>query len=80
VNRALVIEAARTGRISFYEGPTEEVTSGGMATLREHGVCCGCVWDADLGLGYDRCSIGEGLYRAATVAEVVAYMDAPEAA
>jgi hypothetical protein len=78
--RARVLEAARLGRISFYEGKTHEeieFDADGRPYPIEfvHGVCRGCVIDAELNLRDHRCCIDDPYHRDATVAEVSTYLD-----
>lgn len=74
-----VLEAARLGRISYYEGQTHdeiEFDADGKPYTIElvHGVCRGCVTDAEFRLREFRCCTEDPYHRAATVGEVAAYL------
>lgn len=77
--RANVLEAARRGRISFYERDTHEETefdcdTGEPVTISiRHGVCGACVDMATLA-DQERCARQDAWVRCATVAEVEEYL------
>lgn len=78
--RACVLEAAKRGRISFYERDTHEETefdcdTGDPVTIKiVHGVCLGCVANAEDNRGEERCARQDAWVRCATVAEVEEYL------
>lgn len=79
-DRARVLEAAKRGRISFYERDTHEETefdcdTGDPVTIQiVHGVCLGCVANAQDNRGEERCARQDAWVHCATVAEVEAYL------
>lgn len=80
--RQKILAAAEAGLISFYEGVTHEeiefdCSGEPMKIQLTHGVCAGCVWNAEESDDQtERCCLHDPHHRAATVEEVAAYIGA----
>jgi len=69
-----VREAAREGRIGFYEGTDKTEEHDGMIVEYRHGVCAGCVWDASDTWCPPKPMCGGDQMRVATIEEVEKYL------